>query len=171
MPVDSDVSMDILNESYPELSNHADSSHLATTYEEMPGPVVPPEPLFTAAGRPQRWYRVPARYNDVPPEGPAPLIQTPEPEVPAPPLIRRVILHVRDRLRTGMNRFGLLREYPHRPSYDPDFFVPLEDLADNPALTPADRTPPPELASFAPPWPFKNMSIYLLMEWMTTGNN
>jgi hypothetical protein len=70
-----------------------------------------------------------------------------------------------------MNQFGLLREYPYRPSYDPDHVVPLEQLSDSPALKCVDDTSHANTASFAPPWPFKNMSIYLLMEWMTTGSN
>jgi hypothetical protein len=56
----------------------------------------------------------------VPPEGPALVI----PSLPAvapgsyaiPPSIHRIL----DPLRTTTNRFGLLREYPYRPSFDPD---------------------------------------------------
>ena len=77
----------------------------------------PPILLLTRAGRPQRHYRLPARYEDIPPEGPAPL--PPRSLSPAHTIICRVVLHVRDTLRTGLNRFGLLREYLHRPSYDP----------------------------------------------------
>jgi hypothetical protein len=158
---------------HPQPSNEIDASQSATTYAETPHEVTSPEPAFTSAGRPQRQYRIPTRYNDVPPEGPAPLAPAPAPNPidPPLPLIRRVILHVRDQLRTGINRFGLLREYPYRPSYDPDLVVHLEQLSDNPTLKGADDTPLTNPASFAPPWPFNNMSIYLLMEWMTTGSN
>ncbi|KAF8428459.1 hypothetical protein L210DRAFT_3419340, partial [Boletus edulis BED1] len=84
--------------------------------------------------------------------------------------IRRVILHVRDTIRTGLNAFGVLREYPHRPSYDPDAFVASD------ALTYRGRQPPPEpifptpAETPPPPWPFQNMSIYRLMKWRYTGD-
>lgn len=59
--------------------------------------------------------------------------------------------------------------YPHRPSYDPDRFVSLEDLSNRstPAV-PLDRS------AFEPgnsaPWPFSNMSTYLVMSHLHNGN-
>jgi Plavaka transposase len=125
-------------------------------------------PPLTRAGRPKRRYRLPARYEDILPEGPAPIPPN-DNAVAAPTSIRRVILHVRDVLRTGLNRFGIMREYPHRPSYDPDAFVKLKDLSNYSKDTPK---PSESLAEvLPPPWPFKNMSIYLLMDWMNTGSD
>ncbi|KIM76448.1 hypothetical protein PILCRDRAFT_826227 [Piloderma croceum F 1598] len=48
-------------------------------------------------------------------------------------------LHVRDSVRTALNRFGLLREYPRRPSYDPDASLRSKDFAnwDTPRHEPA----------------------------------
>jgi Plavaka transposase len=130
---------------------------------------------LTQAGRPRRSYRIPARYEDVPPEAPV--------AVPLPPslpqcapgslALPRVILHVRDSMRTCSNRFGILREYSHRPSYDPDAIISEKDLANYhppPAVPNADD----QLAiqpSRVPPWPFQNMTVYLLMEWMITGSS
>jgi hypothetical protein len=138
-------------------------------------PMRPPSPLhpianLTTTGRPLRAYRLPARYEDVHPEGPASIpTPLPLPQVaPGSLALPRVILHVRDFMRTGCNRFGLLREYPHRPSYDPDAFVPDEDLSNGPLCQPIVKEVPP---SRGPPWPFRNMSTYLLMEWMNTGSN
>lgn len=74
-------------------------------------------------------------------------------------------------MRTCPNSFGILREYSHRPSYDPDTSVPEDDLSNYPAPQPI---PPSDSAlehHHEPPWPFQNMSIYLLMEWMITGSN
>jgi hypothetical protein len=132
--------------------------------------VHPPPPLFTNSGRPRRNYRMPERYVDVLPEGPVPVPPTP---VPAQaPIIRRVILHVRDILRTGLNRFGVFREYPHRPSYDPDSFVSPDDLSISHKPTPPEQFPiPPNNDNHPPPWPFTNMTVYRFMEWMTTGSN
>lgn len=71
-------------------------------------------------------------------------------------------------MRTAINRFGLLRDYPHRPSYDPDSSLAIEDLAVLPkqpsAIECSSGQPPP-------PWPFTSMTVYLVMEWMITGGN
>jgi hypothetical protein len=62
-----------------------------------------------------------------------------------------------------------MREYPHRPSYDPDAFVKLKDLTNYSGQAPEPSEPVAE--SLPPPWPFKNMTTYLLMDWMNTGGN
>jgi hypothetical protein len=75
-------------------------------------------------------------------------------------------------MRTACNRFGIFREYPHRPSYDPDHLVQPEDLA-NVSVCPPD-VEVMDLESWEqppPPWPFANMSIYRLMNWANTGSN
>ena len=75
----------------------------------------PTAPTLTQAGRPQRTYRLPARYDDIQPVRSAPL----PPPTSLPPVapgsyaLPRVILHVRDSMCTKSNEFGLLREYPH----------------------------------------------------------
>ena len=75
-------------------------------------------------------------------------------------------------MRTCYNSFGVLREYPHRPSYDPDTSVPEENLCNYP--TPHPNPTNITLANERnrdPPWPFQNMSIYMLMEWLITGSS
>ena len=136
----------------------------------MHPPPPPTVPALTHTGRPQRSYRLPARYEDIHPEGPAPLPSAASfpPMAPGSLALPRVILHVRDFMKTGYNSFGLMREYPHRPSYDPDAFVRHADLSNYPQSQPIHLDPP---ASHEPPWPFRNMSIYRLMEWMITGSN
>lgn len=117
---------------------------------------------------------VPGFHHDTIPEGPAPL-----PEVPATATLPRVILHVREVVRTAMNKFLLLREYPHRPSYDPDgTLTTAADLADYTTSSQRTASNTDSSASVsssepfvAPPSPFSNMSIYHLMHWMTTGSN
>lgn len=83
-------------------------------------------------------------------------------------MVRRVILHVRDFFRSDTNEFGILREYIHRPSYDPDAHVKAEDLANYPT-DPASNDTSLDLTHRPPPWPFSNMSKYLLMNWFHTG--
>ncbi|KAJ7123862.1 hypothetical protein C8R43DRAFT_899420 [Mycena crocata] len=79
-------------------------------------------------------------------------------------------------MQTALNRFRIFRDYPHRPSYDPDAHVGPEDLANFPldeehltALSAehntTDSTQPP------PPWPFSNMTKYNFMSWLNTGSN
>ncbi|KAK7437003.1 hypothetical protein VKT23_006712 [Stygiomarasmius scandens] len=137
--------------------------------------IVPEEPVMeepvkvTASGRTSR---LPRRYQDFLPET-APIIETDG----APRGIRRVILIVRDRLKTLVNAFGLFRVYPHRPSYDPDSAVLLEDLqnqrlnqtsviSDQPSSGEPDTTPSRQTA----PFPFRNMLTFNLMHWMNTGS-
>jgi hypothetical protein len=72
-------------------------------------------------------------------------------------------------MHTGLNWFGILRKYPHWPSYDPDAFVELEDLTDY--STQHSREAKSAEPLLPPPWLFKNMSTYLLMDWMNSGSN
>ena len=83
-------------------------------------------PQLTQAGRPRRNYRLPVRYEDINPELLRPLEEDEQPA--AGRLLPRLHLIVRNRLRTAVNSFGLLREYLYRPSFDLDSFVPDEDL-------------------------------------------
>jgi hypothetical protein len=69
-----------------------------------------------------------------------------------------------------VNQFSVLRDYLHRPSYDPDAFVTSEALAN---FTTAPLSMVSEIPNhdFEPPWPFENMSKYLLMTWHNTGSS
>jgi hypothetical protein len=134
---------------------------------------LPSPPSFTRSGRPRREYRLPKRFRDNLPEPPAPAPTTPHSD-PNPP-VRRVILIVRDRLITLMNSFGIWRDYPQRPSVDPDSLLNLDDLST------AHR--PNNLASHVMPsdtqvpdspnpsyWPFSNATVHGVMQWLNNGN-
>ncbi|KAF8119910.1 hypothetical protein EV363DRAFT_1157368, partial [Boletus edulis] len=82
------------------------------------------DPEAGPSQRPARTRRLPARFRDVLPEPPLPV-----PAQPPPVVILRVILHVFDSFRTAFNTFGIAREYRHRPTYDPDSFLTLEELS------------------------------------------
>lgn len=168
-----DVPMDVHDQSQTDLEDLHPSTD---TDAPDPPPFDPPSPQKTQAGRPQRHYRLPARYQDLLPDKPAP-VETAKslPQVaPGSTALPRVILHVRDFMHTDTNLFGLFRAYPDRPSYDPDSTVQFEDLSDyykvqKPHNQPAFPLEPSQQRP--PPWPFENMSTYLLMDWMMTGSN
>ena len=134
----------------------------------------PPPPLFTRSGRPRREYRLPKRFRDNLPEPPAPATTTPQSVSDPDPPVRRVLLIVRDRLITLMNSFGVWRDYPERPSVDPDSLLNLDDLstAHRPNnfishVMPSDSQAP-ELAPSH--WPFSNATVHGVMQWLNNGN-
>ncbi|KII95409.1 hypothetical protein PLICRDRAFT_48393 [Plicaturopsis crispa FD-325 SS-3] len=96
---------------------------------DHPSILSPAPPLLTQSGRPARTHRLPARYMDNLPEPPVPVARQAAAHNPHP-VITRVTLYVRDTIRTALNSFGILREYPYRPSYDPDALLSPEDLSD-----------------------------------------
>lgn len=105
-----------------------------------PPPPSQPPPQFTQAGRPKRNYRLPARYEDVNPEPLLPLEAENEQPTAVLPRLRLI---VRNRLRTAANSFGLLQEYLYRPSFDPDSFIPEEDLHQVGGIDHISRPPSP----------------------------
>lgn len=91
------------------------------------------------------------------------------PVVSARSRIQRVLLTLRDTLQTTVNSFGLCRLYPRRPSFEPDKFVSSALLARTcPAAAEGTHSPP---KVFAPPYPFRNMTVYRLMSWMNSGSS
>lgn len=139
---------------------------------EDPGPQDPSsspnQPALTQTGRPRRNYRLPKRFQDILPSPAAP----PEiPEPPAPPK-RTVLLIVRDRLITAANIFGIWRDYPRRPSYDPDAALTLEDLTPQPAIRSSQllsQNPVDTSERLSAYWPFPNPSIHGIMKWLNNG--
>jgi len=121
-------------------------------------PPSPPDGLSSAQNR------LPRMFTDELPSAPGPVYPIPQP-------IRRVILHIKEYFRTGLNAFGVVREYVYRrPSYDPDAHLPSDAHADfqTDLLLPnnlEDANHPP------PPWPFTNMSKYLFMNWYHSGSH
>ncbi|KAG1784663.1 uncharacterized protein HD556DRAFT_1451551 [Suillus plorans] len=117
--------------------------------------------------RPTRSRRLPMRFRDEPPVPPPLVPQSP------PSTLPRVILHVFDSFWTSLNQFGIGRDYHHRPTHDPDVFVSSDQLSNfysnasfNPELPSNSEA---TSSSKAPPWPWRNMSVWRLMSWMLTG--
>ena len=141
-----------------------------------PTPATPPSPAtevdvspVAGSGRPKRSRRLPARYRDTLPTPPVPVTIPPSEPEPIGSRIKRLTLIVRDRLVTTINVFGIWRDYPHRPSYDPDTLLSSEDLSNH--RSPPAASPPSLASTLPPPWPFANMSIWRLMNWFNSGSN
>jgi hypothetical protein len=147
---------------------------------EVPNP--PPSqalpPPLTASGRPYRQRRLPRRFTDNLPEALAPARTQHEsqPEAGVAGPVRRVLLIVRDRLVTTANSFGVWREYPRRPTVDPDGSLSLEELS-NSHLVPSNssETSPGDLPMSLPEserpfhWPCQNATIWRVMAWLNNG--
>ncbi|KAF8231554.1 hypothetical protein L208DRAFT_1469280 [Tricholoma matsutake] len=73
-------------------------------------------------------------------------------------------------MRSVVNGFGVLREYHHRPSYDPDRHITPDDLANFRTGDTSLYPKPHDLLHPPAPWPFENMSKYLLMNWANSGS-
>ncbi|KAJ7104784.1 hypothetical protein C8R44DRAFT_639959 [Mycena epipterygia] len=155
-----------------------------------------PTPQFTAAGRPIRAKRKTWKLLQQLPE-PAPAPVNPEPQAeeatpdPPPPTLNWVWTGI----RTTVNTFGLYREYPSLPTYNPDEALTVGDLSDIPGGTRSNTaTIPSQLTPFAPEdtpptatsppsasdastespaytGPFRNWSVMGLMSWMWTGSS
>ena len=108
--------------------------------------------------------QAPARFQDILPEPPR--------AIPASLRLPAVYLLVTNPLKTALNSFGLFRQYLFHPSHDPDATVDPSDLLN---LTTQTLSPPPpsrsEDASHDPPWPFANISIWRMMQWLNTGSS
>ncbi len=139
---------------------------------DMDVDLVPPIPL-TRAGRPRRNYRIPRRFDDYLPESALPTES--ELEMGA---VERAIDIVKDGFVTIANSFGIWRDYPRRPTRDPDASLSLSDLAENPAkdnLTSHSAShstiaPEPRDSPDKAYWPFSNMTIHRVMQWLNNGN-
>lgn len=117
--------------------------------------------------------RIPVLPRDKLPEGaPAVLAQSGSGVLP------RVVLFVRDSFTTAMSRFGIWREYHHRPSYDPEGLLSLDDLSRRPPLPSTEKPGPdglmPEADSKSEDNPFAphpNRTVAQVMAWVNNGNN
>ncbi|KAJ3555093.1 hypothetical protein NP233_g12286 [Leucocoprinus birnbaumii] len=146
-----------------------------------PNHSISPAPCTTASGRPRRNYRLPKRIRDILPEPPPPISpaehesQDRHPSESSLP-IRRVTLIVWDYVRTLANQFGLWREYPCRPTFDPDTCIGLDHLSNSHDIPSTNYVPDHgsstqgDSGSTQPSfWPFPNKSIQLLMGWLNNG--
>ncbi len=157
----------------PDVSMVPESKHDDSLPPLPPPPL--PGPQLTQSGRPQRQYRLPKRFRDNLPEPEAPLLaETGLADSGTATRIMRVILIVRDRLVSTLNSFGLWRDYPERPTFDPDSNLTLEDLAISrhkslPSTSPRSNDPSNTASARHAYWPFPNPTIHGVMQWLNNG--
>ncbi len=149
------------------------ASDLRVNHDESSLPPPLPTPQLTQSGRPQRQYQLPKRFRDNIPEPEAPLPAETEPAGSGTAgRITRVILIVRNRLVTALNSFGLWRDYPERPSFDPDSNLTLEDLATpchKSHLSGISNDPSDSVSARPAYWPYPNPTIHGVMKWLNNG--
>ncbi|KAJ7894119.1 hypothetical protein B0H13DRAFT_1624914 [Mycena leptocephala] len=135
-------------------------------WEGPPASVDPPPDTIETA-RAKRHIRLPRRYRDILPEVPPIENSSPAEENPPQSTVQRVRLIVRETFDTARNTFGLWRSYLHRPTYDPDSLISLNDLSNQfPPEIPDISSQP----SKKPPYSSVNRSTSLLMSWQNNGH-
>lgn len=148
-------------------------NHIPMVIDDLPMAIDDSKVPSATTGRPRRTRRLPARFRDTLPTPPAPAL-SPDPTPDLQSIgsqIKRVTLIVRDRLVTVANVFGIWRDYPRRPSYDPDTIVRPDELSNQRDISnSATNLTPPSSSFQMPPWPFANMSIWRLMTWLNSGS-
>jgi hypothetical protein len=157
----------------PDSQGSTSNSTTATQPIAVEFPLATPEHIQPGLSLPivnssKQAIRLPLPFQDELPANSLPIPIVP-PEAPLT-AIQQVILHVYDFFRSGINQFHILREYHHRPSYDPDAHVQPDNLANFVTDVPLKESSP-AISHPPPPWPFENMSKYLLMNWFHTGGN
>ncbi len=89
-------------------------------------------------------------------------------------IIQHITLIVRDQFETAADKFGIWRNYPRRPTREPDASLSLDNLAANPMQTdPPSRSviiPEPPDSANHPYWPFANVTIHRMMQWLNNGS-
>jgi hypothetical protein len=122
--------------------NHSPETRLLPDAELAPGDACHMAGT-SSSGRPIRSRRLRACFRDLLPEPslPSPTDLEPQPSVSGsfnPTLqLPRIILHVFDSFHTSFNKFGVARDCRHRPSYDPDAFVTIDQLSNvEPGINP-----------------------------------
>ncbi|KAF4566601.1 hypothetical protein EYR36_012032 [Pleurotus pulmonarius] len=164
----------LLNEAGPS----GNSSHVAD-------PEIPSEPVPSVeSGRPVRQKRPTWKVLQAMPVAIEPVAVDPHPPATAPsptttahedpPLPAQGMWDI---FCTSMNRFRIFREYPMKPTHQPDLFLTPDDLSDIPAPTPGDPLRLVDDDDDVPIdnsllyLPFRNSSLFRLCQWMWSGSS
>jgi len=108
-----------------------------------------------------------SRFQDTLPEGPSANLEAIEHQVVSP---TGIIIRIQRSFKTTMNRFGLYRVYPRKPTG-----IPASSDASTRRLLRANvshssqKRQPRKIADII--WPFPNVSAFLLGNWHRNGSN
>ncbi|KAJ3751885.1 hypothetical protein EV360DRAFT_75828 [Lentinula raphanica] len=128
--------------SWPFSSNSPSTESLMPRMPTPASPPLPPIPVLSPevnrlrAAQPRRSAARPLLRQDILPQSSPAVVDNVEssngsPALEPAPRVRRVILIVRDMLKSYLTPFCLFRLYPRQPTYDPDMFISVDDLAKN----------------------------------------
>ncbi len=129
-------------------------------------------PAFTRSSHPHRGCAAPRPVQNRQPESMAPLQPAHQTVAPVGP--SSVVSAC---LSSVANAFGIWREYPHRPTFDPDATLEATDfqashvtkvVADLESTVPAPISNESERPSY---WPYLNATIHGIMKWLNNGNS
>ncbi|KAJ6549894.1 hypothetical protein B0H19DRAFT_1298254 [Mycena capillaripes] len=111
------------------------------------------------------------RYRDEPPAPPTVLEPPVVPTVDnAPPAGPNTEEQPPKWVKTEPNIHGLYKNFPNRPTHDPDESVSLDDLCKSSELLVAPKIP--SFSPATPPWfPFLNTTVARLIIWFHIGSN
>ncbi|KAL1759929.1 hypothetical protein FB107DRAFT_270653 [Schizophyllum commune] len=126
------------------------------------------------ASRAHRQYRIPAQHHDVLPAAIPVVIPSTTSLHPsatglshtsAPSLFDQA----RQAIRSTLNVFGLFREYPQKPTYDPDALVGPEDLSNIPLSSVSSEGSTTTASTTAYTGSANNATEQMLFEWQHDG--
>ncbi|KAJ7085928.1 hypothetical protein C8R44DRAFT_651073 [Mycena epipterygia] len=151
----------------------------------QPSPPSSPVPEISTTGRPVRarrpTWKLLQQLPELTPTTPAPITEDPFDSDATPP--PTVSAYVWEGVKTVKNSFGLYREYPSIPTHNPEKHANSTALSNIPppvgladsidtrlAPTTSSMAPASTAESASSFSPFKNSSIFGLMNWMWTGS-
>ncbi|KAJ7289864.1 hypothetical protein C8J57DRAFT_1494275 [Mycena rebaudengoi] len=156
-------------QSEPEFS-HSEPADFEPAPAPAPAPTAAPE---APSGRGQRAKRQTWKILEQLPPAPAEFedvsLPDPPPDKTPPPTLTE---YVWKSVKTVKNAFGVYREYPTMPTHDPDRTTSLTDQSNipGPRPKPIDARLTPVFGADSPFGPFKNSTVFGIMNWMWSGS-
>ncbi|KAJ7290637.1 hypothetical protein C8J57DRAFT_1611754 [Mycena rebaudengoi] len=158
------------NQSEPEFSHS--EPEIAPDFEPTPAPAPAEVPPEAPSGRGRRAKRPTWKILEQLPPAPAEFedvsLPDPPPDTTPPPTLTE---YVWESVKTVKNAFGVYREYPTLPTHDPDRTTSLSDQSNipGPRSEAVEARLTPVFATETPFGPFKNSTVFGLMNWIISN--